>query len=86
MITEDKLRNAILIGISIVRFILLRVFYLKVALIVLAIWGLLYLGIYVSTGFHAHQGAIYAGFVLFYYVIYVIVKNAVNFYRWLYQK
>lgn len=86
MITEDNLRNAILKGISIVKFILLRVLYLKVALKVLAIWGLLYLGIYVATGFHAHQGAIYAGFVLFYYVIYVIVKNAVSFYRWLYQK
>lgn len=86
MISEDELRSAILKSISIVKFIILKILYLKVALIVLAIWGLLYLGIYVATGFHAHQGAIYAGFVLFYYVIYVIVKNAVSFYRWLYQK
>lgn len=86
MITEDDLRSAILKGISIVRFILLKVLYLKVALTVLAIWGLFYLGIYVATGCHAHKGAIYACFVFFYYVIYVIVKNAINLYKWLYQK
>lgn len=86
MITEDDLRRGILKGIEIVRYILFKILYIKVALLVVLLWAFTYGVIYAATGFHAHNGAIYAAFILALYPAYVIVKNAVSFYKWLYQK
>lgn len=86
MITEDDLRRGILKGIEIVRYILFKILYIKVALLVVLLWAITYGVIYAATGFHAHNGAIYAAFILALYPAYVIVKNAVSFYKWLYQK
>lgn len=86
MITEDKLRRGILKGIEIVRYILFKILYIQVALIVVLLWAITYGIIYAATGFHAHNGAIYAAFILVLYPAYVIVKNSVSFYKWLYQK
>mgnify|MGYP001048774157 CR=1 FL=1 len=86
MITEDNLRRCILKGIDIVKFILFKILYIQVALIVVLLWAITYGIIYAATGFHAHNGAIYAAFILALYPAYVIIKNSVSFYKWLYQK
>lgn len=86
MITEDNLRRCILKGIDIVKFILFKILYIQVALIAVLLWAITYGIIYAATGFHAHNGAIYAAFILALYPAYVIIKNSVSFYKWLYQK
>ena len=86
MITEDELRNYILKGIAVIKYILFKILYIKLALVLVVLWAVIYGIIYAATGFHAHNGAIYAGIILIFYPLYVIVKNAVKFYKWLYQK
>lgn len=75
MITEDNLRRGILKGIDIVKFILFKILYIQVALIVVLLWAITYGIIYAATGFHAHNGAIYAAFILALYPAYVIIKT-----------
>lgn len=45
------------------------------------LWAITYGIIYTAIGFHAHNGAIYAGLILILYPAYVIVKNFVSFYK-----
>lgn len=85
MITEDKLRRCILKAIEILKYTLFKILYLQVALIIVLLWAITYGIIYVASGFHAHV-AIDAGFIFFLYPVYVIYKNSVSFYKWLYQK
>lgn len=86
MITEDELRKGILKGITVTKYILFKILYIQIALLIVILWAITYGIIYAATGFHAHNGAIYAGLILILYPAYVIVKNFVGFYKWLYQE
>lgn len=86
MITEDELRNYILKGIAVIKYILFKILYIKLALVLVVLWAVIYGIIYAATGFDGDNGAIYASIILMFYLPYVIVKNAVKFYKWLYQK
>ena len=85
MITEDELRNYILKGIAVIKYILFKILYIKLALVLVVLWAVIYGIIYAATGFDGDNGAI-ASIILMFYLPYVIVKNAVKFYKWLYQK
>ena len=89
MITEDRLREIILKGIDTTKrvgsFILFKVLHIKAALLITILWGITYILVYFISGKDSST-AIYTDFIFFLYPIWVIYKNSVGFYRWLYQK
>ena len=88
MITEDRLREIILKGIDTTKrvgsFILFKVLHIKTLLLLIPVFIASYC--IVRYLFGDMRLAQKFGYLFLFYPIYVVYKNSVGFYRWLYQK